>query len=69
MMHAPMTREMALFSILVGCACWTLGIFGKDFVYRYGHRPAPLWYGRLVFGVVGLLFNVVGLAYFVRHLW
>jgi hypothetical protein len=64
-----MTREMALFSILVGSTFWLFCAFGKRFVYRFGHRPAPLWYGRLVFGVVGLLFNFVGLAYFIRLLW
>jgi len=69
MMHQPMTREMALFSVVVGCTFWAFGIFGKNFVYRFGHRPAPLWYGRLVCGVVGLLFNFAGIAYFIRLLW
>jgi len=60
---------MALFFILFGCGIWALGIFGKHFVYSYGHRPAPLWYGRLVCGIVGLGFAFGGLAYFIRLLW
>lgn len=64
-----MIREGALFSILLGCVFWVIAIFGKNFTYKYGWHPAPLWYGRLVFGIVGLGFIFAGLGYLIGLLW
>ncbi len=63
-----MTRNTALFYIFVGCALEFVAILGKKFYYVTGTvyfgKPAPRWFGRLFFGLIGFGLLVVGFRYF-----
>jgi len=65
-----MTREAALFSVLVGCALELIAVLGKQFYFTKGYyftlgKPAPLWFGRLLFALIGMGFLFLGFRYFV----
>jgi hypothetical protein len=63
-----MTRETALWGILVGSLFELAAIFTEQFYWLKGAtgqgRPMPLWLGRLFFGVIGALFILAGFRYF-----
>jgi hypothetical protein len=62
-----MNETKAIIAIVVGCAAIVLAFVGKQFYYGYrvpAKRPAPLWYGRAVFLLVGMMFLLIGIAFF-----
>jgi hypothetical protein len=64
-----MTRNGALLSVFLGCGLELIAILGEQFYYLRGPyfalgRPAPLWFGRLLSGLIGLGFLILGFRYF-----
>jgi len=67
-----MTEGKAVLSIAVGCGAIAFSIFIKKFYAGRilggptgaQGRPIPRWRGRLIFFVVGAVFILVGLKFF-----
>lgn len=67
-----MTEGKAILSIIIGCGAIAFSIFTKQFYTgrilggptSAQGRPVPRWWGRLIFLVVGSLFVLAGLTYF-----
>jgi len=55
--------QAALFMI-AGLLGVTVAVFNRQFYWRKGWfaggKPAPLWFGRLLFGIIGVVFFLVG---------
>jgi len=66
-----MTETKAIIALVAGMASLIFAFFCKRFYYAKGvngvtlGRPAPRWFGRLLFGVIGVVFVVVGINYLV----
>ena len=63
-----MSESDAVLMIIVGCAAEAIAIWNKQFewgsVWMTRHRKAPRWAGCLLFGIVGALFILLGMRYF-----
>lgn len=64
-----MSESDALLVIIVGCIAEAIAILNKRFYWATpysmrGDKKAPRWAGRLLFGIVGTLFLLIGIRYF-----
>ncbi len=63
-----MSAQDAFLAIIVGCAAEAIAFWNKRFewggVWMTGHKEAPRWAGRLLFGIVGAFFILLGIRYF-----
>jgi hypothetical protein len=65
---APLTDNTAILCVVIGCAALAVGTFGKQFYYGKAgwgrsNRPAPRWYGRMIFFIVAGLFILAGVSH------
>lgn len=63
-----MSQSDAVLMIVIGCAAEAVAIWNKQFEWgspgMTGHKQAPRWLGRLMFGTIGALFILLGIRYF-----
>lgn len=59
-----MKTDEALWAIVTGLAAIVLAVFNKHFYWRHSIKEAPRWAGRLLFGIIGVLFILAGARYF-----
>jgi hypothetical protein len=68
MILAAMSPTKCAIAIVLGVACELMAVFNNRFYWARGKfgqgRPMPRWAGRLLFGLVGLLFILVGIRDF-----
>jgi hypothetical protein len=54
----------AALSAIAGLAFISIAVFNRKFYWlkgwMSGDKPAPLWFGRIMFGGLGLLFFLIG---------
>jgi uncharacterized membrane protein HdeD (DUF308 family) len=62
-----MTETKGIIAIVVGFVAIVFAFACKQFYYGpnfTAKRPAPLWYGRTLFLIVGAAFLFVGISFF-----
>jgi H+/Cl- antiporter ClcA len=68
-MAVPMNPSSALLSIFIGVATGLVAVLSNKFYwlkgYSGGDKEAPLWAGRLLFGLVSAGLILVGFRYFI----
>ncbi len=62
-----MSAPKAVFLIIVGCALGIVAVLNEDFYWRKGwlsgEKAAPVWVGRLLFGLAGAVCILVGITH------
>jgi hypothetical protein len=70
MISQPVTETKAIIALVVGIALIILAFTIKQFYYARDlsgvslGRPAPRWFGRVLFSLIGAGFLLFGVSYF-----